>query len=157
MPFNCFCQCLTNANTSDGTNMWSVVIPAIVAIINLIVTIIFTVFVAPRIAEKSSQRASMYKICTDFFDYLTDLVSFDNFDNVPSTIRRFSMKIHFMFISGTAPASIANKLENVFQQVKKRKVMQDSEEIAEWEESYRLLVRELRKDLAKYVGVLKEK
>lgn len=109
------------------------------------------------ISRKYNQKVAMYNICTEFFDYLTDLVSFDNFNGAPSTVRKYSLRIHLMFKSGDAPQNIKETLEAVWKKVKERKTLQDAEKIAEWETSYRDLVRELRKELAKYVGVFNEK
>lgn len=149
----CTCQAVANTATTDITALQGIWVPAIVAIVSLVVNTVFTIFVAPKISEKHNQKVAMYKICTDFFDYLTDLVSFTSFDGVPSTVRKFSLKIHFMFTSGKAPEKIANNLEAVYQKVRARKELQSDSEIEEWERKYRDLVRKLRVDLAKYVGV----
>lgn len=151
----CTCQAAASADTVDITALQGVWVPAIVAIVSLAVNIVFTIFVAPTISEKHNQKVAMYKICTDFFDYLTDLVSFTCFDGAPSMVRKFSLKIHFMFTLGEAPESIANNLEAIYQKVKTRKTLQCSSEIEKWEKEYRDLVHKLRVDLAKYVGVFK--
>lgn len=140
------------ASTDSSSNL-GIWLPAVVSIITLIVNIIFTVFIGPKIAEKQNQRVAMYKICTDFFDFLTDLVSMDNFDGAPSTVRKYSLKIHFMFKTGVAPRRIEAGLEAVYQKVKERKNLHDDAVISKWEKSYRELVHELRVDLANYVGV----
>lgn len=105
------------------------------------------------ISRKHNQKVAMYNICTEFFDYLTDLVSFDDFKGAPSAVRRYSLRVHLMFKSGEAPENVKNTLEAVWKKVKERKALQDEEKIAEWETSYRKLVYKLRKELARYVGV----
>lgn len=147
------CSCEVIGNATDSAANLEIWVPAIVSIITLIINVVFTIFVGPKIAERHNQRAAMYKICAEFFDYLTDLVSLENFDGAPSTVRKYSLKIHFMFKTGVAPSRIAAGLESVYQKVKERKELYDDTAISEWEKSYRKLVHALRVDLAKYVGV----
>lgn len=154
--FLCACECVTNGIATEDTAL-SIWVPAIVSIVTLVITIIFTVYVSPRIAEKQNQRAAMYKICTDFFDYLTDLVSLDDFSGAPSTVRKYSMKIHFMYKSGSAPEDIKEGLEKIYQKVKVRKTMEDAKAIEKWEKEFRDEVRVLRKELSRYVGVFKSR
>lgn len=153
----CICHCAQNTSAVDTTAQLAVWVPAVISILTLIITIIFTVYVSPMISRKHNQKVAMYNICTEFFDYLTDLVSFDNFDGAPSEVRKYSMRIHLMFKSGDAPQKVKETLEAVWKKVKERKTLQDEEKIAAWETSYRGLVRELRKELAKYVGVFNKK
>lgn len=149
------CGCANSISIEDANSSLSIWIPAIVAIISLIVTTIFTVYIAPKISAKSNQKTAMYKICSDFFDYLTDLVSLKDFAGAPSIVRKYSLKIHLMFTAGIAPQSISDKLEKIFQLVKQRKELSDAAAITEWECKYRDVVRELRVDLSQYVGVFK--
>lgn len=151
------CNCLSNIAAEDSASTLGIWVPAIVSVISLIVTTVFTVYIAPIIAAKNNQKTAMYTICTEFFDYLTDLVSFQDYQGVPSTVRKYSLKIHLMFKDGVAPKRIADKLEDIFQQVKIRKGLNDDAAIAAWETNYRDKVRELRVELSQYVGVFKPK
>lgn len=149
------CRCIADAATKESPFELGIWVPAIVSVISLIVTTFFTVFVSPRIAAKNNQKTEMYKTCSEFFDYLTDIVSLSDYNGAPSTVRKYSLKIHLMFKSGTAPQSISNDLEEIFQKVKARKNLYEDAAIAQWEAEYRLSVRKLRVSLAKYIGVFK--
>lgn len=148
------CKCATTV-AEDSSSTLGVWVPAIVAVISLIVTTIFTVFVAPKIAAKQNQKTAMYNICSQFFDYLTDIVSLKDYSGVPSQVRKYSLKIHLMYKEGVAPKDISEKLEDIFQKVKTRKTLNSDAEITAWENDYRVAVRDLRTKLSKYVGVFK--
>ena len=60
-----------------------------------------------------------------------------------------------MYKTGVAPQSISDKLEDIFQKVKMRKTLKSDDEITAWENDYRKAVRDLRTQLAKYVGAFK--
>ncbi len=155
MSENIIATCAEAVAPQSNNVELSVWVPAIISVISLIVTTIFTIFISPVISEKHNQKNEMYKICAAFFDYLTDIVSFDTYEGVPSQIRKYSLKIHLMFKSGIAPQKISNLLERIFQLVKERKKLTDESEILTWEKTYREKVRELRLELSKYVGVFK--
>jgi hypothetical protein len=129
-------------------------IPAGVSIITLIVNISFYMFCQPNISFKNKRKEDYVNIANDLLVYLSKLVSFVYFDGALTTIRNYSLKIHLCFSSGTADGKIEMKLEEVYQSVKRRKTMTDPHDIAEWEDEFRNLVRELRKVLAKYSGIL---
>lgn len=149
------CNCIASTTTDDSAAVLGVWVPAIVAVISLIVTTVFTVYIAPKIAAKYNQKTAMYNICSEFFDYLTDIVSLEDYNGVPSQVRKYSLKIHLMYKTGVAPQSISDKLEDIFQKVKMRKTLKSDDEITAWENDYRKAVRDLRTQLAKYVGAFK--
>lgn len=141
---------VSEISTNSSLSIW---VPAAVAILSLLVNTCFVLLISPRISEKHNQKVAMYNICIEYFDYLTDLVSFSSFDGVPSKIRKFSLKIHMMFKSGVAPKPIDIKLESIYQKVKERKNLEDQDTISDWEKEYRVLLRDLRIELSKYIGV----
>ena len=149
------CNCVATTATDDSVSVLGVWVPAIVAVVSLIVTTIFTVYIAPKIAAKQNQKTAMYNICSQFFDYLTDIVSLKDYSGVPSQVRKYSLKIHLMYKEGVAPKDISEKLEDIFQKVKTRKTLNSDTEITVWEKDYRDAVRDLRTKLSKYVGVFK--
>ena len=149
------CNCVATTATDDSVSVLGVWVPAIVAVVSLIVTTIFTVYIAPKIAAKQNQKTAMYTICSQFFDYLTDIVSLKDYSGVPSQVRKYSLKIHLMYKEGVAPKDISEKLEDIFQKVKTRKTLNSDTEITVWEKDYRDAVRDLRTKLSKYVGVFK--
>ena len=155
--FVCLCSCLSGAVKDDSISTLGIWVPAIVSVVSLIVNTVFTVYILPKIAARNNQKTTMYNICSEFFDYLTEIVSLQDFNNVPSTVRKYSLKIHLMFKTGVAPKRIADRLEDIFQQVKIRKGLSDESAISSWEKNFRDKVRELRVELSQYVGVFNTK
>lgn len=127
-------------------------IPAVVAIITLIINICFNFIISPMIIRKYEVKTKLFDICQEFLIYLTDVVSFDNFDHVPSTVRNYSLKVHVCFKTGEAPKQLKEVLEKLFQAVKERHDNKCSD-IKKWEKDFRDLVKEFRKQISKYVGV----
>lgn len=141
----------TLVNETNNLEIW---IPALVSIVTLIINLLFYVFVQPRITYKTTAREALAKTSIEFLNYLTELVSFDNFEGVPTTVRKYSLQIHLHFKSGTADGEIELLLEKIFKETQKRKTLNLETEIENWNDSFRVLVRELRKNLAKYCGEL---
>lgn len=141
----------TLVNETNNLEIW---IPAVVSIVTLIINLLFYVFVQPRITYKTTAREALAKTSIEFLNYLTELVSFDNFEGVPTTVRKYSLQIHLHFKSGTADGEIELLLEKIFKETQKRKTLNSETEIENWNDSFRVLVRELRKNLAKYCGEL---
>lgn len=127
-------------------------IPAVVAIITLIINICFNFIISPMILRKYEVKTKLFDICQEFLIYLTDVVSLDNFDHVPSTVRNYSLKIHVCFKTGEAPKQLKEVLEKLFQAVKERHDNKCTD-IKSWEKDFRDLVKEFRKQISKYVGV----
>lgn len=127
-------------------------IPAVVAVVTLIINICFNFIISPMIIRKYEVKTKLFDICQEFLIYLTDVVSFDNFDHVPSTVRNYSLKIHVCFKTGEAPKQLKEVLEKLFQAVKERHDNECSD-IKKWKEEFRNLVKEFRRQISKYVGV----
>lgn len=136
---------------SSGLEIW---IPAAVSMITLLLNLIFYIFVQPRITYKSTAKESLTKTSVELLNYLAEIVSMDNFEGVPTKIRKYSIEIHLQFKDGTADGKIELLLEQIFQEVQKRKKITSEAEIDTWNENFRIKVRELRKALAKYCGIL---
>lgn len=136
---------------SNGMEIW---IPAIISIITLLVNLFFYIFVQPRITYKSTAKESLTKTSVELLNYLAEIISFDNFEGVPTTIRKYSLQIHLQFKKGTADGKVELLLEQIFQEVQKRKKLTSSTDIDKWNENFRKKVRELREALAKYCGAL---
>lgn len=132
---------------------WPKVITPLISIIVLLVNILFYIIIAPRINFKFQKKEEFYKSSIAFLDFLSDIVSYQDFSDVPTKIRKFSLSLHMLFKSGTAPKPITDKLEEVFQSAKKRKALTEESEILAWELDFRELVRNLRKELSKYTGI----
>jgi tryptophanyl-tRNA synthetase len=136
---------------SNGMEIW---IPAAVSIITLVLNLIFYIFVQPRITYKNTAKESLTKTSVELLNYLAEIVSNDNFDGVPTKIRKYSLQIHLQFKDGTADGTVELLLEQIFQEVQKRKKLTSEAEINTWNENFRIKVRDLRKALAKYCGAL---
>lgn len=129
-------------------------IPAAVSIVTLLVNMAFYLFMQPRIADKASTKEALTKVSVKLLNYLAEVVSMDNFDGVPTKIRKYSLQIHLYFRSGTAAGEVELLLEKIFKEVQKRKSLTAQQEIENWNDNFRNLVRDLRKSLARYCGSL---
>lgn len=134
---------------SSSLKIW---IPAIVSIVTLVINLLFYIFVQPHLTYRAAAKESLTKTAVKLLNYMTEIVSFESFDGVPTNIRKYSMQIHLQFKSGTADHSVELLLEQIFQEVKKRKEIVSSDEIDKWNDNFRVLARELRRELAKYIG-----
>lgn len=135
----------------DNLEIW---IPATVSIVTLLVNMAFYLFMQPRIVDKASTKEALRKVSVKLLNYLAEVVSMDNFDGVPTKIRKYSLQIHLYFKSGTAAGKVELLLEQIFKEVQKRKGLTAQRDIEEWNDNFRNLVRDLRKNLAKYCGSL---
>lgn len=137
---------------AEDLKIW---VPAIVSILTLIVNILFYLFGQPRTAYKLKIKEHFVEVSEEFLIYLSQIVSFDNFDGVPTEVRNYCLKLHLCFKTGTAPEPLCSLLEEIFQFVKTRKNISEVEKINEWNTQFREKVRILRKNLAKYCGTFK--
>lgn len=135
----------------DNLEIW---IPAVVSIITLLVNMAFYLFMQPHIVDKASTKEALTKVSVKLLNYLAEVVSMDNFDGVPTKIRKYSLQIHLYFKSGTAAGEVELLLEKIFKEVQKRKNLTAQQDIEHWNDNFRNLVRDLRKNLAKYCGSL---
>lgn len=136
------------------TNSLEIWIPAIVSVITLLINLMFYMFIQPRLTYKATAKESLKKVSVDLMNYLAEIVSYDDFSDVPTQVRKYSLQIHMHFKKGTSDGQLEIILEQVFKEVKKRKSMTTAEDIDEWNDNFRVLARKLRKNLAKYCGAL---
>ena len=93
----------------------------IVSVVTLLVNIFYYIFIQTRLGYRYETKKELSKICSEFFTYLSEIVSYDKFEGVPTTIRNYSMRIHLCFKSGQADRNITESLERIFQMAKRRK------------------------------------
>lgn len=127
-------------------------IPSIVSIITFLLTGCFYLFVQPRLTYKSKAKETLKKASVQLLNYLAEIVSYDDFAGVPTKVRKYSLQIHLCFKKGTANGLLELKLEQVYMAVNSRKSLNKDVEIENWNDSFRVLVRELRIELARYCG-----
>lgn len=137
--------------TTSNLQVW---VPAIVSIVTLVINLMFYMFVQPRLTYKAGAKEALGKIAIDLLNYLSDIVSYECFDGVPTQIRKYSLQIHMQFKSGTADEALEELLEEIFKDAKARKQLTTPEDIDAWNNAFRVKVRKLRGLLAKYCGVL---
>jgi len=136
------------------TNNLEIWIPAIVSIITLLLNLLFYIFIQPRLTYKATAKESLKKVSVDLMNYLAEIISYEDFSNVPTQIRQYSLQIHMHFKKGTSDGQLEIFLEQVFQEVKRRKSLTTDEDVDKWNDDFRVLARKLRKELAKYCGAL---
>lgn len=136
------------------TNNLEIWIPAIVSIITLLLNLLFYIFIQPRLTYKATAKESLKKVAVDLMNYLAEIISYEDFSNVPTQIRQYSLQIHMHFKKGTSDGELEIFLEQVFQEVKRRKSLTIDEDVDKWNDDFRVLARKLRKELAKYCGAL---
>lgn len=140
--------------TTIETNSLEIWIPAIVSIITLVLNLLFYIFVQPRLTYKATAKESLKKVSVDLMNYLAEIISYEDFSNVPTQIRQYSLQIHMHFKQGTADGQLEILLEQIFKEVKERKNLTVADEIDKWNDNFRELARKLRKNLAQYCGAL---
>lgn len=126
-------------------------LPTITSILTLAVNIIFYVCIQSRLGYEYKRKEDLAAICECFFKYLSELISYDDFDGAPTEIRNYSLKIHLCFKDGQADQYTTEMLETLYQQVKERKTL-ESCGIEKWNIAFRENVRKLRCRLGKYCG-----
>lgn len=136
-----------------STINWMIIIPAAISILTLIFNFLFYIIIAPHINFKFQKKAEFYKVAADLLNLLSEIISYKDFSDVPTKVRKYSLSIHILFKSGTAPEPLADLLEQLFQSTKQRKTILEESEIIEWEHKFRDLVRMLRKEMSKYTGI----
>lgn len=129
-------------------------VPAIVSVVTLAVNMLFYIFAQPKISYKNKVKESLSKVSVELFDYISEIVSYNDFSGVPTKIRQYSIRIHMCFKEGTAPKELEAILEEIYQAVKKRKSLTTFDEIDRWNENFRKMAKKLRKNLAEHCGAL---
>lgn len=136
------------------TNNLEIWVPAIVSIITLVLNLLFYIFIQPRLTYKATAKESLKKVSVDLLNYLAEIISYEQFDGVPTQIRKYSLQIHLHFRAGTSDGQLEILLEQIFNEVRKRKNLTSTDDIDKWNDEFRVLARNLRKNLAKHCGVL---
>lgn len=147
------CNCITEGTLCGASSNIDVWVPAIISILSLLVNVLFSVFVAPRVLRRSNAKDKMHSICANYQQYLSEIVSYDSFEGVPTQVRKYSLEIHLMFQDGTAPKKLAKAMEKIYQMTKERKKLSDAPAIDKWNNDFRDEVARLRKLMAKYTAV----
>ncbi len=132
---------------------WKVWLPSIVSILTLIVNICFYVFVQPNISFTLKRKERFAAVTEELLEFLSEVVSRESFDGVPTKIRNYSLKLHLCFKSGEAPQLMNVQLEHLFKMCQERKMISDEQKIHQWNDDFRNEVRKLRKAAAEYCGV----
>ena len=141
-------------NVSQSYYNLEVWLPAAISVITLIVNLCFYIFVQPRLSYKLNAKERLANTSVELLNFLSEVVSLNDFSGVPTRVRKYSIQIHMHFKSGVASKEIERLLEEIFQDCKRRKTLVLKNEIDEWNNSFRQHVRELRIELAKYCGEL---
>lgn len=137
---------------SEDMAIW---VPAIISVLSLVVNIIFSTYIAPRVIEKNNYKNKLLEITGEFLGFLSEVISMNDFNGIPTKVRNYSLRIHMLFETGTAPDEIASILERLFTLVKERKNADDHFDVAQWEVNMRDESRKLRAQIAKYSGRFK--
>lgn len=138
----------------QGTNNLEIWVPAVVSIVTLFINMAFYMFAQPHITYKTSAKESLSKVSVELLNYLAEIISYENFDGVPTQIRKYSLQIHLHFKNGTSDGQLEMLLEQIFKEVRKRKDLISATDIDKWNDDLRMLARKLRKNLAKHCGAL---
>lgn len=134
------------------TNDLEIWIPSIVSIITLLLNGCFYIFVQPRLNYKAKAKESLKRTSAHLLNYLAEIISYDDFDGVPTKVRQYSLQIHLHFKNGTAYGKLELLLEQIYKAVRNRKSLTADQDIDKWNEEFRIMVRDLRKELAKNCG-----
>ena len=124
----------------------------IVSVVTLIINIFYYIFIQTRLGYKYETKKEFAKICSEFFTYLSEIVSYEKFEGVPTAIRNYSMRIHLCFKSGQADQNITDLLESLYQMAKRRKGLVEKQDTDAWNEEFRAEVTRLRRAVSKYCG-----
>ncbi len=132
---------------------WLKWLPVILSACTLLFNIFFYMYFKDYLAFKYSRTADLTKISADFLTYLTEIVSADSFDGVPTKIKNYSEQILLCF--KIEEKTISTLLEDLFNAAQKRKNLNSDNEIKQWKEQFRKKTSELQKALRKHCGVIK--
>ena len=127
-------------------------LPVILSACTLLFNVFFYMYFKDYIAFKYSRTAELAKIGAEFLTFLTEVVSYDDFDGVPTRIKNYSEQILLCF--KVEEKEISTLLEELFVSAQKRKKIQ-GEEIAIWRRDFREKTSNLQRLLRKHCGVIK--
>mgnify|MGYP003188871267 FL=1 len=119
------------------TNNLEIWVPAIVSIITLVLNLLFYIFIQPRLTYKATAKESLKKVSVDLLNYLAEIISYEQFDGVPTQIRKYSLQIHLHFKAGTSDGQLEILLEQIFNEVRKRKNLTSTDDIDKWNDEFR--------------------
>lgn len=136
------------------TNNLEIWIPAIVSVFTLVLNLLFYIFIQPRLTYRATAKESLKKVSVELLNYLAEIISYEQFEGVPTQIRKYSLQIHLHFKEGTSDGQLEILLEQLFKEVRKRKSLTTASDIDKWNDDFRVLARKLRKNLAKHCGAL---
>ncbi len=95
-------------------------------------------------------RQEKFKAFIELIDLVSSHYSRTEFDEWPDEIRSASVRIHLLNESGTAPETLADAMQNVFQLALNRKLGRvEKDGLQKWNRSFRGATRNLRELLAK--------
>ncbi len=95
-------------------------------------------------------RQEKFKAFIELIDLVSSHYSRTEFDEWPDEIRSASVRIHLLNESGTAPETLADAMQNVFQLALNRKLGRvEKDGLQKWNRSFRDATRNLRELLAK--------
>lgn len=151
MDLNCAQETNNFLQNVSSLEVW---LPAAISVLSLIVNLCFYIFVQPRLSYKLTAKERLANTSVELLNYLTEVISYNDFSGVPTQVRKYSIQIHMHFKSGVASKEIEELLEVIFQDCKRRKSMALQSEIDEWNILFRQHLRRLRIELAKYCGEL---
>lgn len=129
-------------------------LPSLVSVVTLLINLGFYIFVQPGLGYKYKVKKHLRDVSDEFFLYLANVVSLDDYNGVLTKVREYSLKIHLCFKEGTADENMTAQLEKIYQMVKDRKIMADESAIDQWNDTFRDEIRILRKQLGRYCGGL---
>lgn len=135
----------------ENLELW---IPAGISVLTLVINLVFYMFVQPRLSYKWGAKESLRNASCDMLKFLSEVVSYEDFAHVPTEVRNYSLRILLHFKDEKNCKGLETALENVYQEVKKRKKIEDDVEIEKWNKDFRETVRVLRRLLAKESGGL---
>lgn len=131
---------------------WLAWIPVMLSACTLIFNVFFYMYFRDYLAFKYTRMNDLAKISAEFLTYLSEVVSEDDFNGVPTKIRNYSEQILLCFKSDDD--NISNLLEDLFQMSKERKGLNSASEIVVWNDNFRKKVSSLQMALRKHCGVL---
>lgn len=138
--------------SSNGID-WLKWLPVILSACTLIFNVFFYMYFKDYIAFKYTRTADLARISSEFLTYLTEIVSADDFEGVPTKIKNYSEQILLCFRIDEKNISII--LEELFHEAQKRKKLNNENEIHHWRERFRIKTSELQKALRKHCGVIR--
>ena len=131
---------------------WLKWLPVILSTCTLLFNVLFYMYFKDYIAFKYSRTADLAKIGAEFLTYLTEVVSYDDFEGVPTIIKNYSEQILLCF--KVEEKEISGLLEELFASARERKSLH-GDEIDIWRKEFRKKTSELQKLLRKHCGVIK--